>query len=359
MQLTIALPGLLWPDLGDIDYLYSQVKLKHLDFLIKHSKISTLDFGYSDLIYNCHGANTQVQSPEQSKQSTSSLAKQMAEKLNVTSEFADFLLAEPTHLRADRDRLLISEAELLQLDAAEAKKIIQAINQHFAGEIKLYYLTAELWLIGLNLIRGDNQFYPILDIIGENIDDYLPKGQNSILYSKLLNEIQMLLFSLKVNKLRQEEGSLVVNSLWLWDKEINPQTTTKYKKFIANNLADHTNHVKIAPSDFALAGGALDIGSFEENIQNNNILIIDSLYYPCRYRDSYAWTSKLELIEQQLALVLHDWLNTKKITKLCILIPMVNKTLQLEMRKNNKYKFWQPKNNLIALSRGLTCCVKV
>ena len=210
MHLTVALPGLLWPDLGDIDYLYAQIQTTNLDRLIKHASISHLNYSYSDLLYMnqislnkpavslSHKMDPGLRRDDMSG-AHNSLATSIAQDLGVIDGSKTFLIAEPTHLRADRDRLLISEAELLQLDTTEAQAIIAAINQHFNAEINLYYVTEHLWLIGLNLTKAHNKFFPIVDIIGENIDPYLPKQEQAIQYSRLLNEIQMLLFTLKSN----------------------------------------------------------------------------------------------------------------------------------------------------------------
>ena len=226
MHLTIAIPGLFWPDSGDIDYLYPKIEADNFKSLIKHANVSKLNYGYSNLFYSASTGLAQ-----------GSLAKQLASQLKITDEYPNFLLAEPTHLRLDRDRLLIAEPALLQLDQSEEVAIINAINTHFNGEIKLYYVNEGLWLVGHKLDVSDCTFYPILDIIGENIDDYLVKeGADAIKLNKLINEIQMLLFNLPLNEERKQEGSLVANSLWLSDTTVLHQICAQFEHIIANNL---------------------------------------------------------------------------------------------------------------------------
>ncbi len=319
MKLNIALPGLIWPDLGDLEYIYSNLVIDNISQLLKRGTISYLPFGYSDLIY----------------ESTFSVVKQnfamqMAQQLQVANKYTTFLIAEPTHLRVDRDRLLISESEILQLNSEEADTIINAINLHFNQEISLYYIKPNLWLIGLNYNLSDNKFYPILDIIGENIDEYLPHGTNSIHISRILNEIQMLLFNLGLNQTREANGLLTINSLWLWNKKN------------CANIKTHFNNIIMGVND-------LDIKNLN-HLADNDLIIIDKLYYASRYRDSHSWRNNLELVDEIIAKPLLNLYHSKKLNDITILIPENNQTLKLSINRFSRYKFWQ-KHNLINLSR--------
>lgn len=321
MSLTIAIPGLIWPDSGDIDYLYSELKTPYLNKFIAKTKVKYLDYSYSDFLCNLDTDHV--------NKNDFTLAMQMATHLNIQHEFKHFLFAEPTHLRVDRDRLLISEAELLQLDHTESIEIINKINNHFAPDFKLYYLDEHLWLLGLNIYPGTEKFSPIIDIIGENIDDYLPKEKNSILYNKFLNEVQMLLFSLSVNKNRQTEGSLTSNSIWLWDKSTR-QLDTEYTQIYANNNLSLLKHDKILP----LPNNLNEI--FKSN--QNTLVIIDQLYYPSCYRDSYSWQDKIKNLDEKIFAVMANL----KINNFRLLIPMQNKTL--ELTNKSIFGIFQKKN---------------
>ena len=312
MHLTIALPGLFWQDIGDLDYVYSNTKTDNFNHILKHAKQSVVQTSFSDLVYSLNSAS-------------GSLAAHMAQQLGVNKEYSQFLVAEPTHLRLDRDRLLISESELLQLDADEAKNIIQTINQHFAPEIRLYYITENLWLIGHNLPGGDSKFYSILDIAGENIDEFLP----DIRLNKLINEIQMLLYNTPENQARKEEGSLAVNSIWLWDK--HPQAM-QFKQIYANNISPLNTLSNPIPT------------SVEDAFGDNNLIVIDNLYYPCNYRDAFGWVDKLNSLDLTLGPALKKWLAQNN--TLDILIPGRDNGVRLTIRRS--YKFWQ-KQQLINL----------
>ncbi len=319
MYLTIALPGFFWQDPGDIDYLYPQIKADNFKILVKAAKLRVNNYSYANLFYT---VNTQL--------AQGSLAKQLSNLLQVTHEYKYFLIAEPTHLRLDRDRLLISESELLQLSNDEEIALINLINQHFAQEIKLYYVNANLWLIGHNINIEEHLPEPILNIIGENIDEYIT---TNIHLNKLINEIQMLLFSSTINMERQQEGSLTVNSLWLSDIDIQPHLITSYTNIFANNFKHLTNHAKISPMPTQIETAFID----------KSLIIVDSLYFPCCYRDSFGWFDKLDYLDKTVGVYLKQFLSNGKIRTVEILIPSQNKTLCLIINSRDKYKFWQNK----------------
>ena len=309
MHLTIALPGLFWQDIGDLDYIYSNANLDQFDQILKHSKTGILDFNYSDLIYS-------------SIYKEGTVAGNIARNLGVEKEYQHFLIAEPTHLRLDRDRLLISESELLQLDSQSAKDIIESINSHFAPEIKLYYVNEDMWLFGHNLNLPNPPSYSILDIIGENIDDYLPDIQ----INKIINEIQMLLYNSDENKLRKEEGSLAVNSVWVWDKKVKPQS--QYQNIYCSDIKD----MNPIPNPIENAFG------------DKNLIIIDNLFYPSYYRDSYGFVDKLNELNDTLLPSLKKWLKNKN--TLDILVPERENTIQLRQGTrflSGSYRFWENK----------------
>lgn len=330
---NIALPGLLWQDLGDIRSLYSQLNIPNWNSLISKASVKSYPFNYSDLLYttmfpDIHG----------------SMAKYFT-KLNNLDTNQYYIIAEPTHLRADRDRLLISEAELLQLDKAEALQFIAAINEYFAGLLTCHYITNNLWLIGLGIETGATTTLPIVDIIGENIDGYLPNTVAGIHYSKILNELQMLLFNLPENKQRKSDGLLTLNSLWLWDKQLDSNKLGKLA-----NLTKITNHSEVLlhnPSCQKLTRNIIDC------IKPNQLLIVDNLYYPCCYRDSHAWINNLEELDQILVQPLWHQLQNKQIGQINVFIPTQTHTLEISVSRMSQYKFWQ-KTNFVSLIQGNT-----
>ena len=309
-QFNLILPGLIWPNAADYEYLSSRIKLPQLSNLFAKGKLSRLELNFSDFVY------------AQQLKSGLSLANYYAKELGLNAHLA-YMLLEPTHLRLDRDRLLISEPALLQLNSAEAQQLITVINEHFSGELEVFYISDELWLIGLNFTLDDVVSYPLIDIVGENIDEFLPSGNERLRLHKLINEIQMLLFNLPLNKLREDEGLLSINSVWIWDKS-PPKLAFEFGTHLANNSS-----LSALTGDFAAVAS----------------LIVDKAYYPACYRDSFSWLEVVAELDNLLAAKLSDLLNSRKIQHLNIYIPTLTGCHCLQLSRFDLWKFWR-KNTL-------------
>lgn len=313
-SLQVVLPGLLWPNLADAEYLAPQLTTPYFNKLFAVAKKSCLAFRYSDYYYAAQLNATQYLSDD-------SLARFYARQNNLQG-YSGYLLIEPTHLRIDRDRLLICESELLQLNEDEARLLIEEINLHFGGEINLSYIREDLWLIGLNYEVNDLVSLPILDIIGENIYDHLPQGKNQLHIHKLLNEIQMLLFNLALNQQREQDGLLSVNSIWLWDKSL-----ARLPKIGRNVLSNN-----------AQLGNTIE--HLEEQLKNCDTLLIDRAYAASRYRDSFAWKDILAQLDREVGFLLLQKLKSREFTHLELILPGLRNSLCFKLTAWDLLKFW-------------------
>lgn len=306
--LNVILPGLVWQESADYEYLYKELRIPRLAKILAQASQKKHNLSYSDFIYRIDNNIT--------------LAQQYANELTFTG-FKSYLIAEPTHLRADRDRLLIAESEILQISEEEANEIILDINKHFEGEIELRYYQDNIWILGCNLELDDLVSYPILDIIGENADDFLPQGKSRLKLHQIMNEIQMLLFDHKINHVRNEEGLVAINSLWFWDK-YQSNDVPNLGKLISNNSS---------------------VGECITNLQTQiyvcDSLLIDKAYYPQRYRDSFSWVQALNELESKVLPLLINGLKLKEWSTISLWIPLINQTYQFEITRFSLYKFWK------------------
>ncbi len=283
MQLSFVVPGILSPE-------YDICNCPNLNKLIRHAKITQLDLSYSDIIL---GAEYEI---------NTSIAKQIAQSRQLKT-YQCYLICEPTHLRLDGNSLLISESTLLQLDKSECTVIINDINNHFNGDLEIFYITDNLWLIGINNLHAPINNFAIVDILGQNVNQFL---SNNILLNQIINEVQMLLFHHDINKIRNDEGSLSVNSIWLWDKILHNK---------------------------------LDVDSFE---------IIDNLHSPSSYGDTYSWLQQMQHMDDTI------WQKLVKqqtlIKQINIYLPYRNKTIKAQITPLDKFKFWR-NNNIKQLTK--------
>ena len=57
---------------------------------------------------------------------------------------------------------------------------------------------------------------PLPLVVGHNVHDYLPQGNDGKAWCTILNEIQILLHTASINVDREQRGALPINSLWFW-----------------------------------------------------------------------------------------------------------------------------------------------
>ena len=127
------------------------------------------------------------------------------------AEPACWLRADPVHLRADRDRLLLIPSAGFDISAAEAKELCAELDRLFGAQFTLHAFSAEHWGLRANEVMA-LATRPPLEIAGRDLDAELPDKR----FHALLNEIQMALYQHAVNTAREARGAPVVNSVWLW-----------------------------------------------------------------------------------------------------------------------------------------------
>lgn len=128
-----------------------------------------------------------------------------------------YLRADPVHLKADLDRLVLFDAKALSLSATEAKALVNEINAHYQGQG--WCLEAphpRRWY--LRLPQAPRLLTQTLSVAAgaREISGLLPQGEDAQHWRSRLNEIQMLLHASPLNEARQARGELPVNSVWFW-----------------------------------------------------------------------------------------------------------------------------------------------
>ncbi|PWG63937.1 phosphoglycerate mutase [Sediminicurvatus halobius] len=123
--------------------------------------------------------------------------------------------AAPVHLRADRDRLLLFAGAGLYPAPEAAEALAAAFNGLFA-EDGLQLVTADdNWLLAAERAPGPD-LPPLAEVAGRYLDAWLPTGESSRPWRRLLNEVQMLFHDHPVNRQREAAGLPAVNGLWFW-----------------------------------------------------------------------------------------------------------------------------------------------
>jgi hypothetical protein len=125
------------------------------------------------------------------------------------------VVVTPCHWSVGIDTIRMENPSDLQLTDDESREFFNAIQPYFAGDgITLSYQSAQVWH------ASSPQFHdlPLASLdraIGRNVDVWQPPASQSKRIRRLQNEMQMLLYTHKVNEAREARRLPTVNSFWL------------------------------------------------------------------------------------------------------------------------------------------------
>ncbi|AUI67725.1 hypothetical protein [Beggiatoa leptomitoformis] len=128
-----------------------------------------------------------------------------------------YLRADPVYLQADRDKLILFDVfSTHPPSTTETDALLNSLNTFYQPDgLQFYAATPNRWYIRLTQTPALNTT-PLLDVIGRDIQAFMPTGTDKRQWCAILNEIQMLLHQHLVNQSRTEQRQPLINSLWFW-----------------------------------------------------------------------------------------------------------------------------------------------
>jgi len=127
-----------------------------------------------------------------------------------------FMRADPVYVMPNRDHLELIGNHGLALTLQQSESIVKAINDLYADTSwTMRVVTPDKWVLEqASPIRVST--HPLNEAIGRNVSHHLPFGDEAKHWTGLMNELQMLLHGLAINREREQQGMMPVNSLWFW-----------------------------------------------------------------------------------------------------------------------------------------------
>jgi len=127
-----------------------------------------------------------------------------------------WLHADPVHLRADRDQLLLFDGRHLAITPAEADALIGLFNAQFAGDgLRLEAPVPDRWYLHAET-PPEIRTRPVHLAVGRHIGPLVPEGPGARRWGQVLNEVQMLFHGAEVNRARAADGRPTINGVWTW-----------------------------------------------------------------------------------------------------------------------------------------------
>jgi len=223
-----------------------------------------------------------------------------------------WLRADPVHLTPDRDRLILTGPDKIGLNAQEAEQLAAEIAESYRAEgWTLKAPKPDRWYLRPPR-TPDIVTTPLQDVEGRDIAPCLPKGKDGKAWHTVLNEIQILLHSSKVNETREGAGRLPVNSLWFWgggslpSLPAQPWVSVRAEDPVALSLA-RLAEVPTAPPPDSLADCLSECAGGEQ------LIVLDAGRVPARYGDVEAWNAGFDHYERDWFVPLLDALRAGEV----------------------------------------------
>jgi hypothetical protein len=245
-----------------------------------------------------------------------------------------WLRADPVHLRADRDRLLLFPNQGFSLPAEEAEQLGAALTRHFSDQFTLRIPRPDAWLLE-TAIEAEADAKPPIELAGVNVDAHLPGKR----WHALLNEIQMALYQHPVNTAREERGEPVVNSVWLWGGGKLPAAARAPWQSVS---ADDPVALGLARLSGAQRGDAR-AGSPEwlagAPAGGRHLVVLDALRAPRAFGDETALARAVHALEKRWFAPLLDSLKAGRVGMVTVHVPDAGASF--ETIRGDLRRFWR------------------
>lgn len=334
MRCTLLIPHLWWSR-GAGDDAYRELRLPHLQrFMACARREAFTALGWEAWLCQAFEVERQVDWP---------IAPLTLMVDGIDPGDAYWLRADPVHLRAHRDRLLLADSSVLQLRHDEAFALVAALNRHFAEDgLQFTAPHAERWYLRLD--RGPGiETLTIDEAAGGFIDGCLPAGASAMQWHRLLNEAQMLLHDAAVNEAREARGALPANGVWLWG---GGYRTAVPGRHFSSVVADEPLAIALAASaDIASeslpAAAAPWLHAQRKSAENHVLIVLDGLTGPSRRGDLDAWRAALETLDARWIDPLVEALKRGQLTGCALVAPGSTGCERFELSRGDLYRFWR------------------
>ncbi len=216
-----------------------------------------------------------------------------------------WLRADPVHLRADQNRLLLFNSRVLAIAPAEAHDLVQSFNALFAADG--FHLEAphpERWYLRLRTDPGIRT-HSLPDVVGRDIHAFLPFGENAQRWRAILNETQMLMHGSVANQVREQAGRPEINSVWFWGGGVAPE---KVSAPCMQVWSDHPLAIGLARLAAVPVSRKPEsaVHWLEKVAPGVHLVLIEDLYSSALYGDVHDWIDSVMRLDQEwLTPVLH------------------------------------------------------
>ena len=289
-QLSVVIPGLFGPaEIEQLPEVWQDLSLPALEGLLSRSRSSNIDGrGLEQTLFKLF--NLSVGRGDDIP--VAALTRQW-EAQDAGGYW--WLRADPVHLRADRDRIVMLGNQMLDISAEECRELVLELNRHFSSEDwMLDAANARRWFVRLD---KDPQIATtaLSDVVGRDILHHMPHGKAERHWRSMMNEVQMVLHSSRINQEREARGAPVINSLWFWGGGRLPcPASVNWSQLWSNDGFSQSLAALMRVPGASLPSDAAEW--LEDDTPGEQLLVMDGLQEKIQFADVEAWREYVQTL---------------------------------------------------------------
>lgn len=257
-----------------------------------------------------------------------------------------WLRADPVHLQAQRDKLVLVCGELMAITQNEANALVDALNQHYADDdMKFFCLQPERWYVTSNRIP-DLVTHPLPQVAGQAINDKLPSGADGKLWQSRMNEMQMLLHMHPVNLARENAGLPILNSVWFWGGGTLPAIPPRPARrcWADETLTRGLARAAGCPTHPLPSNADAWLNQAAPNAEH--LIVWDQPRHAAQYGDYAAWHACLAQFETEWAKPLLRALRDGRVDRLNLHAVSAHSVQTFSLNRAATWRFWRRRKSL-------------
>ena len=198
------------PELGDLTPLQA-ANTPNMDFLAKHGRNGIAQTVPDSMPPGSDVANLSIMGYDPA-QYYSGRGPLEAASIGISLENDD--IAFRCNLITEKDGML-ADYSAGHISSEEARILIEAVDSELAKDCRFHAGVSYRHLLVMK--RGEKTICtPPHDVVGQSVDDVLPRGEDSDMLIDLIRSSKPILDKHEINMKRRKNGKNIANLIWLW-----------------------------------------------------------------------------------------------------------------------------------------------
>lgn len=217
-------------------------------------------------------------------------------------------LAVPIWQQLGINTTQLLDARHFAISTDEAETLIGDLNRFYSGDAQFHAIEPQIWYMTLPQIT-DWYIPSVLDSNGQTDGILRSEHHAAPQWLQLSTEIQMFLHDHPINRMRQQNGEVPINGLWLWQPE--SRNTSVFQTALIGSDSAWTTFSKHAHTDLPYDLAAWQRACDKHGTTLSQTLLFSEAFAICAYtEDVFAYQTALQEWEKRFFVPLEHALQT-------------------------------------------------